>query len=56
MSRANSRDCQKISITIPSSVLSGIEEEAERRELTRSRMIVKACEFMLQVSKGGNLL
>ena len=48
-----SKDCIKVSVSLPREILDKITKEAESRDLTRSRMISKACEFMLKVLEGG---
>lgn len=48
-----SKDCIKVSVSLPREILDKITKEAEARDLTRSRMISKACEFMLKVMEGG---
>lgn len=48
-----SNDCIKVSVSLPRNLVEEISREADSRGLSRSRMIAKACEFMLQVMERG---
>ena len=50
------KNCIKVSVSIPEELVRSIDELARSRDETRSRIIVKAVEFMLQIRQGGSYL
>ena len=52
----NSKNCKKVSVSVPEQLLRDIDEMAESKDQSRSKVIVKAIEFMFKIKEGGSYL